>query len=391
MTESRFGAETLGVLTEHLDFEFDPTICSVSSRDYGFTPRFQSIVVSEVGERRYVEFAEERYNFPPYAGNLVDGVIDHELSDELDNKRWNNDDFAPKPDPDVGRDRTLHGLLNESTGHIALHTTLGVVGNLYRFHTVNGSGGVNKMSQTLGRTPGIDIPTFVPRRDKKGVNTAGEVTEAIADMKIFVPGADDFYMLKHDLGSYNGSHGPSWPHTPSAAYRQLSRVAQDVVEKHGAQIHSANAKERANRPPAVAMISSTLDSLINRLGPTIDSLTTMEIRVRDKRYDEVDDMDIAAAILHRAYSTARRWQHRTAYDFFALERGVSRRENYRKGYWIGMQLVAGAVETRLALHEVRPHPEATDGQTTRTQKILNSVKKEINRRMDDNRDCLLAA
>lgn len=366
--------ETLQALSHHIDFEFDPAVCEVSE-PAPYPRRYTYTRISEVGYNRFAEFMLDPYDRPPYARDAVDGALP-ELPDD-------DPEFEPKPDD--ARDKTLHGLLNERRGRIALYKDWGP-GALYEFQIVNGPGGVNIGHETLGKTPGVDVPTFVPGASK---SRAGEITEAIADMKIRTPGVNDFFMVTHDLGSITGYHGPSWPHTHPAAYRQLSRAAQDVIDTYGDQIHDVTDKTD-NRPGEVITIAKTMDGLMGRLESHIDSLSIAELRIRDGRYEDVSDQEIAIGLLRRAFTISRRQQPWTASEFLAVDPSEPEHRRYQTGYWIGMQLAAGVFETRLALHQARPHPEATDAQTSRTLGVLSSVTNEINRRLADNSEYTLA-
>lgn len=380
----------LQALAQHLDFEFDPATCQISSpKPYG---RFNTTAISEVDDLRYAEFSEEVYKKPSYQRDPVDGIVAEDLDEKYPSEF---DDEVIEPKPDDGYDQSLNGLLEQRKGYIAFYWPSNrMVEKVYKFYTTNGPGGANKMHQALGRVPGVDIPAFEASdidQKRGGVFTAGHITEAIADMKMFTTGVDDFYFTQHDLGVRDTGHGPSWPHTLPAVYRQLSRVAQETVEQYGERIHYTGGPEALNRPPVVVAIAKALDHLIDRLKPTIDDLAIMELRIRDGRYASISDTDIAAGLLKRAFEYSSHAQAHTAINLMVTSPEALQGERYRRGYWIGLQQIGGVVDTRLALHEVQPHPEASPAHTTRALNVLNIVKRELDRRFNENKDQLLSA
>ncbi len=375
--------QKLQSLAQHLDFEFNPEGCVVS-QNHPFA-RHDFTAISEVGDRRYAEFRQEHYKRPAYKQNPVSGILEEDLHDYEDPDWYERID-----DPDKDHDQTLHGLIEDQEGYVAFYHDRWF-DSLYRFRLVNGPNGANNIHQQLGRLVGIDIPKVVPgepRDNGSQIFTAGQITEAMADMKLLAPNIDQFGLVRHDLGADEGSHGPSWPHTHPAIYRHLSRVAQDVIAEHGDRIHDVVDKQD-NRPPEVIEIATALDQLIGRLTPHIASLAVMELRVRDGRYNETPDSDIARGLLDEAFKVATYRQLYTATRLLAVPADFSVSQRSQRGHWVGVQQAVGVVDTRLALHQVQPHPEATDSKTQRTLNILNLLKVKLDKKLARNKDHIL--
>jgi hypothetical protein len=379
--------DTLQTLAQHLDFEFNPDVCAVSKPNWA--SRYPRAAIAEVGETRYADFVVEPHKRPSYSPDRVSGVVEENL-DWQEEQEWANE-----AEPDDAHDKTLHGLIEDRKGYIALYSEYNALDNLYSFELVNGANGANAVHQLLGRTPSVDIPEYVTSKanlNPSGIFTAGQITENIAEMKMLVPNVNDFYFTRHDLGTGGFYHGPSWPNTTPVIYRHLSKVAQDVVKENGGRIHCTEAVAGGDaRPQEVVVIAKALDDLIARVKPSIDALAVAELRIRDGRYDTVSDAEIAHKLLWSAFGRARTSQSRIGKNLLAVTPETPDSERDRRGYWIGMQLEAGVIDTRLALHEVRPHPEATDAQTLRALNILHILKTEYDRRFADNKDQLLVA
>lgn len=368
-------------LTPHLNFEFDPAVCQF----YQSSPhaRYPGAVISEVDDLRYVRFVEERFTRPSYQPDPVDGIVQEYL-----------DDPSPMAPNRPRHDQTLHGLVAEQRGHIALYSPDRFFESIHQFELINGPGGANNVHKVLGRTPGIDIPKFESSNashDLGGVFTAGQITEAIADMKILAPSVSSYNIARHDLSSEGAGHGTSWPNALPVVYRNLSQTAQNAVEQYGDRIHLRATDDITNRPPVVVAIAKALDLLVSYLNPSMDALATMENNIRNGLYDKLSDIDIARGLLAQSIKQSRDWQTHRATHFLAVSPDAPESERYRRGYWLGLQMDTGVIEARQALHEVRPHPEATDAQTLRALNVLNILKVELDRRLNEKKDHLLVA
>lgn len=384
MRQPDFETGTLEILAEHLDFQFDPAVCATSTPN--LSVRYPNIAIAELGDMRYAKLSFDRYGMPPYDETRKSGVVQVENRDDLTPDWWDEEEDGPYvPDPDSKHDKSLHGLFDDREGEMVLYDDHGFGSGLYGFRTVNGSGGMNNLHQLLGRSPGVDIPRFTTCKDEDGHRTAGQITEAIANMEIVVPAVSDFWMAEHDLGAEGGTHGPSWPHTHPHIYKHLSHRAQDIIDQDGDRIHSTE-----DRSPEVVVIAKALDKLIFRLRPVIEDLAVTELRIRDGRYSTFGDTEIINGLMKAAFKRCRKQQGNVASGLLLVNSDASESERYRRGYWAGMQLMEGVIDTRLALHEGRPHPEATDEQTARAMDILGALKKELERRFSQNREHLIA-
>ncbi|MDB5176208.1 MAG: hypothetical protein JWM81_1066 [Candidatus Saccharibacteria bacterium] len=379
---STYDTARLQTLAQHIGFEFDPATCAVDvSVDY----RYRNVVLTETGGTRYAELSETDTQIP-YVSDPADGIVDERVF----TSRY--DDWDPSElDPDEAHDKSLHGLIEERDGYVALYRPRSKsLDCLHKFTIINGPEGANNLHRLLGRKPGIDIPTVTVGGNATDQSTAGQITEAIADMKILTPGPNYFYLAAHDLGFEGGGHGPSWPNTPASVYCHLSRVAQDAVDTYGDQIHYSTEEEKANRPHVIIAIAKALDNLIFRLRPAMQSFATMELRVRDGRYNELSNQDIAMSLVQAAVKQSADRQHYLADTLLAVPQGAGESERYRRGYFIGLQMVSEVAGTRLALHEVRPHPEASLHHTRRALDIISAVKLDIDERIANNRAFTLA-
>jgi hypothetical protein len=374
-------AETLQTLAGHLDFEFDPTVCDISGKK--FWEHNPGTTISEVGDVRYVEFRHERYKRPPFQADPHSGVI----TEDLGTKHYCAWEDAIKPDPDQGRDTSMHGLLEERQGYIALYDTYQGLDGVYKFETINGPGGANNLANAVGRNPGQDIPLCVKSDRDNGKNRPGQIIVALADMEMVIPNVNDFYTTTHDLGTKGGGHGLSWPNTHPAVFKHLSQRSADAIEMHGETIHYENPE----RPTVVNDIADALEQLVFILEPTMDMLTKTELRIRDERYKDKPDEEIAVLLLKSGIAKARAEQAYVSKRLLVVPPNATDRERNRRGYWTGMQLFAGVVETRLALNEARPHPDATNTQTLRALNILQMLKTESDRRLLENREHLIGA
>lgn|GEM_PF-6644668 len=345
--------------------------------------------VSEVDDNRYVQFHVPKYQKKlPFrfsgdekpASGITEKAIDTSAYAYLD------DDDDGYINPDAGYDELMHGLADERKGDIAVYGDWGR-DELYSFEIIPGPEGINDLHRSLGRVCGTDIPEFVVRDTNpgSGQHTPGEITEAIAYMRLLAPDVSNFSIAQHDLGYLNFSHGPSWSHTHPRVYDHLSRTAQGIIEEYGERVHDRDDNDRKGMLPEAIRVARALDRQINRLQPTIRNFSIMEHRIRKGNYDDMTDLEAGYPHLVSSFK-------RCSYDQVDMPRGLmvelgddSESTRYRTGYWIGMQLVSGVLQTRLALHEVQPHPEATDAQTSRTLGLLGRIKTEVDRRLEENR------
>ncbi len=381
MAHAPINLDTQVRVAEHLGFEFDPSTCE--TRDHNGNTFYASACLSETGGRRYAGLLREPYA-RYYDPLKADGIMTEAMLTNAYGLLRARDDFLFEtdepvaPDPDELKDMSLHGLIEAREGHLILHDDF-TRPEIFYFETTNGPAGANRVHELLGRTPGVDIPKFMPSNYNNGFFTAGFTTEAMADMAMGAPTLDNLWLARHDLGPGLGNHGTSWPHTAPAIYRQLSRVAQDIVQEHGEQIH-----DDATRPPETVRLIKTLDEQAQVLNPTITQMSEMELRIRDGRHESVSDRDIAIEALDGIYKAARRRQHVAAAKLMVATADDSESQRNRVGYWIDLQQREGVVATRIALHEVVPHPEASEAQTRRTLSVLHSIRTELNRRLEDN-------
>lgn len=367
-------SEQLQQLTCELGFKFDPNCSNIadsSGRGY------EGAVVEDVNKNQLLRFTSVNESSRQYMKST--GYLPHE--DYIQHGLFTVDsDQFDGPDK-----KSLHGLIEGRNGYIKLDAQQG--GGLYSFDVINSAEGANIVSRVLGRIPGEDIPFFKindnPLSD--GSSTSGQITEAIADMKILVPGINDFLMAKHDLGPGFANHGYSWPGTHPLVYKYLSRLAADTVQKYGSRLHYSTFGEWLDRPSMVLKIGHALDSLASLLSRPDELLAMAEHEIRLKNTSCFIARSYPLELLYNIENIIQEESDTVAESLLVAPAGVTVEEKQSRGYWVGVQLVSGLVETRLALHEVHPHPKATDAQTLLTLDVLSNVKKELDGQLANNK------
>lgn len=374
-----FDPETISELTHLLGEEFDPATSTV---DFGSGwDRYPTVYLDTVDRTKYIMFQKKEAR-APYDPNPVSGVLPDNF------RTWDDPQNDEEYTPDDEVDRTMHGLIESREGYIALyypksHISRGV----FRFDMINGPEGANTAHAKLGRTPSVDMPRFVIEAVGKthNIHTAGQITQQMAEMQMPVTPADDFMMAKHDLGSIGGVHGLYWPHAHPALYKHFERYAQNVVATFGDRIHA----DYDERPKEAENVPRGMDMLVGFLRMKVDDVALDELRIRDGRYDDVSDDVLIEELIIKGIKRSNYHHIGTSRKLLFLTKQTSEAESKKRGYWTNMQLFAGVVDARIALHEVQPHPEASTQVTSRTLSILRAVKKELDRRFSYVQEFLL--
>ena len=370
-----FDSKTTHELVSHL-FEVD-SVKNLETHPGNPYGRYPSATVSINEGDALVQFLQKKPDAPYFAYPEKNGIVTINDDDDYD------DGYDDEPDSEHQRiedtrDRNFHGLLEDREGYIAsFGKGPSYARGLYEFHMTNGAKGINAVHTRLGRIPGIDIPRFIVQPPANGNHSSGQITELVADMSLPTFGAENYYMVQHDLGGEKkGIHGFYWAHTHPAYFRRIASLADDTVHQYGDTIH-----DKAKRPKIVGDIALSLDTLYFNLSEAVKSATIMEASLRTNRLGDVSDADIANTWVRSVINRAQTRQVYIGQAILLFAKDVPESELMRRGYWGDIQLAAGIIDTRSTLHEINPHPEADDQSTKRTQRIFGLIKQELDRRL----------
>ena len=374
---NHFDSKTTHELVSHL-FEAD-SVENLETHPGNPFGRYPSATVAINGGDALVQFLQKKPDAPYFAFPEKNGVVSLNSDDDYD------DEYGDDPDSEHDRiedtrDRNFHGILEDREGYIALFGNgPSYARGLYEFHITNGAKakGMNTVHTRLGRNPGIDIPRFIVQPPANGNHSSGQITELIADMCLPTFGAENFYMVQHDLGDEEkGIHGFYWAHTHPAYYRRIASLAADTVHQYGDTIH-----DKSRRPKIVGDIAYSLDALYFNLSEAVKSAAFIEASLRTSRLGDVSDTDVANTWVRSIINRAQKRQLYIGQTILLFAKDVPESELMRRGYWGDIQLAAGIIDTRSTLHEVKPHPEADYQSTKRTLRILGLIKQELDRRL----------
>lgn len=371
----------LPLLAEKIGMEFDPLQCDA----YPFTnfDDTQSWAISDNNNSKYASIA-----------NASKREIDRCFYDRVFAEGLDITDFTNEAEAmvipvsfDGLDDRKLHGLLASTEGYMSLRDVY------LRFSVANGPEGANQISRFLGRTPGVDIPKFETNKNtgSRGQHTAGQITEAIADMKLLVPTAKNFRMARHDMGDGYDRHGSSWYQTHPAIYRHLSQRAQDLLAQAGAEDFDIHAKWTAAHYEA-AQIARALDNLESIVYPAEIAFSLAELRIRQdvKLPLKIDTSKLSFVVAGVKVTPA--WLIKNAMvDLIEMTHSENEKDVAKCVYWTAVQITSGILATRMALHEAQPHPLATTAQTRQTLDLFRGIKNELDGQLAENKRYALPA